>query len=509
MEKPNIVVICTDQQRSDSMSCSGNPIVSTPNIDRIASEGTRFTRHITPCQICAPSRASIFTGLYPRNHRLVCNGMALDPSIPTLPKLLSSAGYQTYGVGKHHLQPILAPDELAMPESAAFWRDEKSNNWTGPYYGLRTVDFVIGEADTAAEVGHYARWLQDNYPNAVTLLSAKEALEPRPNDLDEVWKSAIPAELHYNTWIAEKAVSFIERANTPFFLFVSFPDPHHPFQAPKPYCDRYDPTDMPMPRVVPGELDRMPPYYLNLSYSSGKGFMQSYWGSPDDSEQGFLLQTNGLSETTMRKAIALTYGMIEMIDNCVGRILNALTKQGVEEETILLFTSDHGELLGDHGLIHKGPPPYRQLLEVPLLIKGPEISAEVRIDALTSHIDLTPTLIDIAGIVIEHMSFDGLSFVPLLKGKQKALRKAIFAEYHPRSIRDLYNQTIQTHQWRLTLYPEHPDWGELFDLDNDPFEHQNLYFEPKFDQITRELKNKLTNVFPPKPIIDAKRIAKW
>ena len=372
-KKPNIIVILTDQQRFDSLSSCGNSIIRTPNLDRIATEGTRFTRHNAPCQICSPSRASILTGLYPRHHRLICNGMALDPDLATLPGILASAGYRTHGVGKHHLQPILAPQKFAMPESVAFWDRESAKSWTGPYFGFQTVEFVIGEADTAAEAGHYANWLKKNHPDAVDLLSAEAALEPQPGDLDEVWKSAIPAELHYNSWIADRAVAFIQQTNTPFCLFVSFPDPHHPFQAPQPYCDRYDPAEVPLPRFVAGELERMPPDYLELSRSGGQKFLQSYWESPENSEQGFLLQTDGLLETSLRQVIALTYGMIEMIDDCFGRIFEALAESGLEEDTIILFTSDHGELLGDHGLLHKGPPPYRQLLEVPLFLKGPAI----------------------------------------------------------------------------------------------------------------------------------------
>ena len=509
MKKPNIIVIFTDQQRFDSLSSCGNSIIHTPNIDRIAAEGTRFTQHITPCQICAPSRASVFTGLYPRHHRLICNGMALDPNIATLPGILASAGYQTHGVGKHHLQPILAPKKFAMPESTAFWDREAAKDWTGPYFGLQTVEFVIGEADTAAEAGHYANWLKKSHPDAVGLLSADAALEPRPGDLDEVWKSAIPAELHYNTWIAERAVAFIQQTKTPFFLFVSFPDPHHPFQAPQPYCDRYDPDEVPLPQFVPGELQQMPPYYLELSRSSGQKFLQSYWESSDDSEQGFLLQTAGLKEASLRQAIAITYGMIEMIDDCVGRIFEALGENGLEEDTIILFTSDHGELFGDHGLLHKGPSPYRQLLEVPLLIKGPAIPLEQTIDALTSHIDLTPTLLHMAGIRSEDMAFDGLSILPLLKGEQNLIREALFAEYHPRGVYDLYNQTMLTDHWRLTLYPEHPEWGEFFDRIHDPFEHRNLFYEPESTTTIKELKKILANSYPPNPTVKARRIAKW
>ena len=214
-------------------------------------------------------------------------------------------------------------------------------------------------------------------------------------------------------------------------------------------------------------------------------------------------------ETSLRQAIAHTYGMIEMIDDCVGRIFAALDKSGLQEDTIILFSSDHGELLGDHGLLHKGPPPYRQLLEVPLLIKGPAIASGHTIHALTSHLDLTPSLLDLAGIRSEDPAFDGQSIMPLLRGAQNSIRDALFAENHPRGVYDLYNQTILTDHWRLTRYPQHPQWGEFFDRTHDPFEHRNLFHEPGSSATIEMLKKIFADRFPPKPTVNARRIAKW
>ena len=510
MKNPNILFICTDQQRFDSLGCSGNPIARTPNIDFIARQGAFFTNHTTPCPLCMPSRATLFTGLYPRNHGLVTNGMALDQEIPTLPGLLCAAGYHTHGVGKHHLQPILAPAERKMPESTAFWKGAAAKSWSGPYYGFQKVEFVIGEADKAfTSGGHYAKWLEINHPEAVHLLESEASLETIPADLDEIWKSAMPVELYYNTWITERAVDFIDAVEDPFFLFVSYPDPHHPFAPPHPYCDLFRPRDVPLPRVVPGELSRMPTYYEDIFSIGTSGFMQAYWGSPSDVEC-FLLQTKDLREESLRLAIAHTYGMVTMIDDGVGRILEALRQRGLEENTIIVFTSDHGELLGDHGLLHKGPPAYRQLREVPFIIKGPGIPRGQDISCMTSHIDLMPTLLDIAGIDIVKSKFDGQSLMPLFSGSNGCLRNFVFAEYHPRSPAiQLYNQSVQSRKWRLTVYPEKPEWGELFDLGEDPFEHNNLFSEPEYTHTVRELKHTIDNYFPSRPKVTTERIAKW
>jgi len=511
LHRPNFVFICTDQQRNDSLGCCGNPLAATPQLDRLAAEGVRFTCHNTPCPICSPSRATLFTGLYPRHHKLAVNGMALDPEIPTLPFMLSQAGYRTYGIGKHHLQPILAPDRFRMPESEAFWRRPESKDWMGPYYGFEEVQFVIGEADKASQAGHYAQWLREQNPELPHQLAANAALETPPNDLDEVWKCALPADLHYNRWIARQAVKIINQVREPFFLFVSFPDPHHPFSPPRPYCDRFDPDKMVLPHKTSGELDKMPPYYRNVFRPGQKGVLKAYWESATDDEQGFLLDTSNISETSLRLAIAHTYGMVTMIDDCVGKILEALDQNDISTSTVVLFTSDHGELLGDHGLLHKGPPPYRQLREIPLLMKGPGLPKGKVLDILSSHLDIMPTLLEMAGIPYETETFDGQTLGPFLKGRKvpEVGREVIFGEYHPRSPQKLYNQTIQTKKWRLTLYPQQPTWGEFFDLQADPHECNNLFADEQYTFIIKELSSKLHNAFPPQPTVSAIRIAKW
>ncbi len=515
MKQPNIIWICTDQQRADSLGCYGNTIVNTPNIDSIAATGTRFTRHITPMQICSPSRATLFTGLYPRNHQLITNGRALDPQIPTLTRLLADAGYRTHSVGKQHLQPLLAPAEHNMPDSRAFWRSGDATKWNGPYYGFQTLDLLLGESDTAAISGHYAQWLQNTAPGAAQLLKASQATEAPPPDLDEIWRSAIPAELHYNTWISERASHFIRQADDdkPFFMFVSYPDPHHPFAPPGEYADRYDPEKMPLPRVDPDELDNLPDYYTKL-FPTDRGFRELYWAGLPDQEAGSMIATHGVSDTSMRRAIAHTYAMIEMIDDGIGRILKTLEQQGRADNTFIVFTSDHGELLGTHGLLHKGPPAYRQLVEVALLIKGPGIQTNQVQNALTNHIDLTPTFMQLAGVADNYLSFDGQSMLPLLAdsaliNRGEWHRDANFGEYHPTAKPELYNQSVRTKKWRLSIYPDSPHWGEMFNLETDPDEHINLFHHPESHAVKHALMDILATQFPPQRTVDNPMLCKW
>ena len=256
----NFVILCTDQQRADSLGCAGNREARTPNIDALAARGTRFTRHYTPNQICCPSRGTMVTGLYPRHHGMTTNGRTLRDRLATLPGVLADAGWDTHAVGKLHLQPIMASVEHRMPESVPFWQAGLGRDWHGPYFGYRTVDFMIGESLLATEGGHYAAWLRDEHPGIIPLYQPGAALDGPLPDLDEAWSCAVPAELHYNSWIAERAVAFLERARPPFLLFVSSPDPHHPFSPPRPWADCFDAARMPLPHRVPGELGKLAPF---------------------------------------------------------------------------------------------------------------------------------------------------------------------------------------------------------------------------------------------------------
>jgi arylsulfatase A-like enzyme len=468
---------------------------------------------MTPNQICAPSRASLFSGLYARNHGVVHNGIALREDVELITHALARAGFRTHGIGKFHFQPILAPAGLHMPESNAFWESTEAAGWKGPYYGFQDVEFVIGESAAVTVAGHYARWLEARAPDAVELYRRERALDPPPDDLDEVWKCAVPEHLHYNRWIADRACDFLARPRAEnFFLYVSFPDPHHPFTPPRPWCDMFDPAEVPAPKTVPGELLRMPNYIaagepVDQSAMDGRKTYLDFLLSPGaPREQGFMTKTAGISEATLSLAIAHTYGSVAMIDDCVGRVLRALQENGLADNTFVAFTSDHGEFLGDHGLLRKGPPAYRQLLNVPLVLAGPGIGP-IAVDALTSHVDLKATMLELLGVAGD--DGDGVSFGPLLRGENGIGRETVWAEYHPRTIAEQYNQTLITEDWRLTLYPRRADWGELFDRRADPDETRNLFHEPEHQALRDRLAARLRRDWPAAPEAGGPRIATY
>lgn len=452
----------------------------------------------------------MISGLYPRHHQLITNGMALPESVPTLTQALVDNGYQTHAVGKQHLQPILAPVELNMPDSRAFWKKPDAALWNGPFYGYQTIDLLLGESDTAQIAGHYAHWLRENYPEYVEHLKPEFADQPPPEDLDEIWCSAMPVACHYNTWISDRAVDYLARQKddeSPFCLFVSFPDPHHPFDPPGEYAERYKPEDMPLPEVPASDLAGRPSYCADL-FPKGQGFRKLYWQADEGAEAGSSITTDDISEASMQKAIAYTHAQVEMIDDGVGRMLAQLRESGVDDNTIVIFTNDHGEYLGNHGLLHKGPASYRQLTELSLLISGPGIQSGHQVNSLTSHIDIMPTLLSLTGTDSE-ADMDGVSLKPLLEGSSDRVRDYTFGEYHPTVRKDLYNQTVYKDQWRMSIYPESSEWGELFDLDNDPFEHHNLYRDPGYGPVRQELAELLRDEFPPQATVANKVLAKW
>lgn len=482
--------------RYDALSCTGHRTVGTVHLERIARRGMVLHGHYTPNQICSPSRATMATGLYPRTHGLTRNGMALDEGHATVWARLRAGGLATHAIGKLHYQPLLASMALNMPESLVFWDDAGASAWEGPYFGFDRVELVLGEANESTRAGHYAHWLRRHHPQFVSLYEPQAAGSAQAEDLKEVWRSAVPAPVHYVNWIADRAVAAIDRyaQGAGFCLFVSFPDPHHPFCPPRPYCDLFEPSAMPRPAVVPGELDRMPAYLHD-----GDDPGQDAYIRPGERvrEQGFLLRTDGISEATMQRATAYTSGSVRMIDDAVGRVLDALERQGLAEETFVVFTSDHGELLGDHGLLRKGPPPYRQLLQVPLLMSGPGIVPGRSSHAMTSHLDFMATFASLFGL--EPAQTEGLDISGILQGRQQQVRDHLFAEYHPRADARVYNQTVITQDWRYTRYPNEPSWGELFDRHGDPGEHHNRFGEPGMAPVVARLHAMLQAHMPPAP----------
>src|SRR3954451_7743305 len=384
--RPNVLMILTDQQRWDCLGAAGNPVIRTPNMDRLAAEGVRCSDSFVSYPFCMPSRSSYLTGRYPHAHGCWDNGVILPPETVTLGDRFTEAGYHTGLIGKGHLtthQSEGTPDAYTAMDQPGY------ADWHGPYYGFQEVWLTAGHN---RPTGHYGLWLREHHPESLALFEPDAATKPSTG-APQSWKSALPAEHHASTWIGDRTIDFLNQHHErPFFLQVSFPDPHLPFCPPAPYDDMYPLDSVPMPLRRPGELDDKPPHFSAFREGRIVGFGGQ--ASPD---------LTGMTDDQTREVIAHTYGMLGLIDDHLGRIFARRDELGLFDNTIVLFTTDHGELLGDHWIVGKGPMHYDSLIKVPLLWRFPgqrpvgQTTGRVA-DGLMSNVDVAPTILDAVGL---------------------------------------------------------------------------------------------------------------
>ncbi len=511
--KPNVIVITTDQQRYDTLSCSGNEVIRTPNLDKLAQEGVKFNRSYASSPVCMPSRGSIFTGRYPRIHGSWNVGVNLPENEYGLSHLFNDAGYSTAAIGKLHftnMNVLKKKGEFGPVESVhrnkgyspkeveKFWRQ-----FNGNYYGFKTFKSVLQHGNRTVGGGHYDLWLRDNHPEAVDLLESKHALQPL-SGATESWKAAMPVELHNSQWIANETIAYLENQikneDQPFFLWVGFPDPHHPLNPPQPYCDLYDPDEIVLDIPNKGEFDSMPPHYKQIY----EGVMIRKYDKKLQESMGFsnLAGVAGtvagkypyvdMPESHLREMTAHYYGLITMVDDQVGRILTALEQLKLNDDTIIVFNSDHGDLMGDHGLVFKGPFHYEGIIRVPTIFKwSKKFATGKSTDSLFSHVDILPTLAEACGLEIPK-GVQGISQLPVLKGEKESCRTWALVE-HREDVGGLQVKTMVTDQYKISYYVT-KDYGELFDLYSDPKEYRNLWENPQFQNVKYELLQQILEV---------------
>lgn len=478
MKRPNILLITADQLRRDALGIYENRIIKTPHIDQLASEGVIFDNAYCQNPYCMPSRWSIFTGRYPRSHGVRENGVRFRDEEVTLAQVLRDNGYITAALGKMHLTPQL---EVI----------NEDDNWPEDNFG-----FQIKYLTNDAKRGEYLEELKER-DNAAYALVLKQGEEKIREDLagaaersfelgPQIWENLIPPQLHQSSWIADKFIDFLGAAGSgskdssginekPFFAWVSFVDPHHPFDPPEPYASMYHPEVLPLPLRLEGELEDKPPHFRQMLH----GF------SPGNEKYDFT-RVSDLGWQTIK---ARYYGMISLIDHNIGRMLDALKQSGCYEDTIIVLSSDHGELLGDHGLLFKGPFHYDCLIRIPLLIKwGKRICGGSRINEICQHIDLLPTLLGYAGLSIPR-GVQGRQLQPLIDGDRVSGYDFALVE-HDNQAWGFNMKTLRSRIWRLTYYGGQ-NFGELYDLRQDPHEFANLWAREEYRDIKEELKTKL------------------
>lgn len=500
-DQPNFLLFCVDQMQAACLGVAGHPDVRTPNIDRLAATGTHFTRGYCPQPVCMPSRSSIITGLTPRGHGVITNGQPLPEHIPTIGAALAAHGYRTHAVGKLHLQSFMSGAEgrtadspFVSWEDRLLWDAGRITSLPENYYGFQTTDYVGGHVSYI--FGDYGRWLDAEHPGMRDRFRSEHATALHSSD-PPCWTIPVPAELHWNTWIANRSAVFIESAReSPFLLWCSFPDPHFPFAAPREYSERYDPASLTMP---------------------------DSWDDASD-PTGHLAELRRtldlmpeFDERVLRHCMAETYAMIEHIDDCVGTVLSALDEAGVADNTVVAFMADHGEYLGAHHLVYKGPWPYEELYNIPFIWRAPN-AAPRTVSGLASLLDVTPTLLDYAGLTPVDMDTDGaylgtppalagVSLRPVLNGSESLEGRAVTVERDaPPGKSHAGNRTLVESRYKLSVYAG-TGGGTLFDLDEDPGERRNLWDDPAHAETKSRMMHRMVEQFARTDRFDVPRVS--
>lgn len=519
MKKKNLVLIMCDQLRKDFLGCYGNEYVNTPNIDSLAAHSTVFDHCYVNNPICMPSRMSIFTGMYPHNHNQWTNGNQLEHPLRTLADHLHDNGYHTGSIGKLHFQCTdcgkNAP-HISM-EDHRLWEEKGDNiDWYGPYWGFEHVEFTSGHA--TKPLAHYGKWYHEH--------GGKDewAIAKPVEGFDACPVTTMPENLHDSMFVGERAAAYIsEHANgdQPFFLTASFPDPHHPFNPPLETALRYKDVPVKMPVNEDDNLHTRPRHYHYHQYGvwHRAGLLHPLPDMPEEDKekcgkcadqiaqfmdekilQGLGLLTHGdssgeeykpsvLSAHERDQRIRNTYAMVDLIDKGVGKILDALKESGALEDTVIIFTADHGELMGDHGLWLKGPFFYDGLVNVPLMMHTPEDNASVT-EALASSVDIYPTCCELLGVPTPR-SCDGMSQAAALRG-EKIRTECLFEYRNGYFENDVYTLGYVDEKYKFVQY-QNGD-VEMTDRINDPKENVNIVYNGANPELLAEYRNKLLNM---------------
>ena len=486
-EKMNVIFFITDQQRADHLGCAGNKILKTPNLDRLASEGVRFSSAYVANPTCMPNRCSIMTGQYP-NMCVRTFGKNLDPDIPTYPETLRKEGYTTKAIGKMHLTfwTRKLDKSARSPEYANAWGSEKYHaqmvkNFPKPFYGFEEVDTLIGHGDVCT--GHYTDWLEERAPQYLSTIRdlGKKVLDRM------YYKSPIPEEFYPTSYCTDRAIDFLEKhakgehGDKPFLLKVSYPDPHHPCSPPGKWADMYKPEDMILPE----------------NFKDIESVKNHPWLSKNNRLNHPIFKNmihHITNEEETRNFISHTYGTVSMIDDSVGQILAALEKLGMADNTMIVYTSDHGDMMGDHGMILKGFMPYDGILRVPLIWKVPGVAKKGEVsDSLVSAIDLAPTILNLSNIDKKSIPQDmqGVDVTPVLKDPTEKVRESCLIEVDEADIGmaskmpmaatiggslETRVKYLITEKYSLTIYNGLKGHGDIFDRVNDPLQLNNLWY---------------------------------
>ncbi len=462
--RPNIVVIMADQQRADALGCAGNDLIRTPNIDRLAAQGVRFNRAFSQGPLCMPARWSLLTGRYVRDHGVFENNWDMTQPIPTLAQHLQQAGYYTSCIGKMHLfadETIACgrPELMSDPSVTARYRDVGFDEpHPGPEKnGVMGLDCEY--ADYLKEQGHfdmYREWFHLRaYPK-----------KTRDHTGLPMWfceSTPLPNEAYLDTWTGQEVVKWIDEydRDEPFFQFVGFPGPHEPHDAPKDYVDLYRGVEFPIGERIPPRVPESGPLHTLMRWLQTTA------------------QWEGLTDDIVQILHRYYYANVTAIDDQVGAIVEALERKGILDNTWIIYTADHGEMLGDHWMLWKMLF-YEQSATVPLIIRPPAGMESQVVDGLVEHVDVTATLEGLTGIA-PLPNNEGNSLIGHLDGSGTGpTRDVAHSENYGFGM-------FATDRYKLVVFEDTKTPVQLFDLQEDPNENENVVDDPAYAGVIEEL----------------------
>lgn len=494
-----ILFITTDEQRFDALGCFGGKVAKTPCLDRLASEGIRYDRAYNTAVTCMPARSSIITGQYVSTHGVLRNGYSLPETDPSVAEYLRDKGnYRTALVGKAHWQPMA--DHNAWEASAALRGD------TGPYRGFEYVSLAAHSAVPYRCTFHYNAWMKANHPEAIDNFYPPVGPKNGPNNLKggdtdaiQVHENNCPKEAYHTDWVADNSIDWLKSLDDDqdWFLWVSFPDPHHPFDPPASEKNRIDWRDLELPDGHPGSPEKI----REILSQKPKHWLELYDGIADIAEEtpdDFV--PNTMTNDNVREINAMVHVMNELVDEATGRVLDYIRERGWDDDVDIIYTSDHGTTQGDFGLMFKGPFHTDALMRLPLIWRpAPSAGSDggVTVEDPVSLIDLAPTFTDIAGLPRQaHFQGDAL---PTGSAPD---RDAVLCEWDADKngieirMKTIYDRSgfICTTYDRTNYYSGSE--GELYNVRTDPQQWNNLWDDPAHKSIRDELVAKVARMAP-------------
>lgn len=500
-----ILFITTDQQRYDTLGCNGGTLASTPVVDQLARTGVRFERAHPQSVVCMPSRSTMLTGQYPSTHGVWMNGVPLPVAAPSVASVLNQVGYRTALIGKAHFQPFLDPflrfEENAMSQGSA-----------SPLLGLyRGFEHMESAAHGPVGPFHYSRWLLENHPEVIggfysVLNSSFDVNSEGDGDTGapQVHVNPVPKELYHTDWVADRTISWLDTLGNDedWFCWMSFPDPHHPWDPPQSEVGRINWKDVPLPNgYIESQSQREAilddkPRHWRAWYD---GTLISNYEAPS-SWVPATLTADQVREVNARNAVEC-----ELIDEAIGRVITSLIEKGCYDDVDVIFTTDHGELQGDFGLLFKGPYHVDGLMRLPLIWR-PAPSAGIRPSTVTKPVgllDLAPTFCQIAGVSPQSW-MEGKALPISDEDATNRDFSCVVTEWDSELFGvNVHLRTIMADQWVCTTYQPGTSHdgseGELYDIVQDPLQHHNRWGDPSLTSIRDGLVDRIWESLPRHP----------